>query len=197
MNGVLRMKYIVLCFLFLFLGFAFTANAQQPEQQITTTTTTTTAVEEPEYSGAVYLLSNGKLTSLESQRPTVATKIKKLGFGGGTSAYVYTRSASPMRVASNAEFVMRLEGRADPVSLIILNKMEQRNNGRQIVIAKLKSVVKGSGQEGTQNLEVKFIKYGRESVRITTTGPLAPGEYAFRTVSGITYLFGVDPADPK
>jgi hypothetical protein len=188
------MKRILFCFLFLFLGIAFTTDAQQQEQQIATTSTA--RVDEPEYSGAVYLLSNGKLTSLESQRPSVTSKVKNLGLGGASSAYVYVGAASPIRVASNAEFVMRLEGRADPVSLIVLSKMEQKNNARQIVIGKVNSM--GTKSEGgPQNLEIKFIKYGLESVRITTAGTLAPGEYAFRTVSGVTYLFGVDPPDPQ
>lgn len=180
------MKHIVLCLLFLFLGFASTVNAQQSESQ--TGTATPAVVDEPEYSGAVYLLSGGKLMSLESQRPTLAIKSKALGFGSDKPAYVYTGSASPTRVASNAEFVMRLEGRADPVSLITLNKMKEKDDRRQLDWRE---------KNGPKIIEVRFTKYGRESVKITAIEPFAPGEYAFRTASGVTYLFGVDPPDSK
>lgn len=187
---------LALCVLFLFLGFVC-VNPQQQQQQSGATNKTTDAVVtnappvEPEWTGKVYSLTDGKLIPLEAQRPTADVKTKALGLGGGSFVYTYTESASPTRIqSSNTEFVIRFDGNADPAGLVILNRVATKNGKREIVTVKVGSMGLKTNKT-VQNLKLTFAPYGK-SVKITIADPLTAGEYGFRTISGVTYLFGVD-----
>ena len=183
------------------MGLTFIASAQNanpnPDKSPKTVTADSTTLPptppEPEWSGAVYLLSGGKLVPLESQRPQVDTKVKALGFGGGTMAFVYQGPASSTR-STTTEFVVRLGPGENPAAVILLSPLQQQKGARRLLVQRVGGLAGGlkSSAPNSNGLDVNFSKYGTNSVKIVPATPLPPGEYAFRTASGITYLFGVD-----
>jgi hypothetical protein len=193
----MKKRFALVPVFFVLFSAVVTVGQQQdtPASSSAEKSATTTAPIEPEWPGPIFLLVEGKLIPIEGQRPTGSTKIKALGFGGGTFSYVYAKPASPTRIASGANpvFVMRLERDVNPETLVVLDQMQTSSDNRKIVTAKVGSMVKGfSGKEGTQNLELTFVRYGSTSAKFTIKKVLPKGEYAFRTASGITYMFGVD-----
>jgi hypothetical protein len=199
------MKHTVVFVLVLFLGLtnvvtAQNTNSAKPVASNTMSTATLPVLApmlEPEWTGQIAVISDGKLIDLEHQKPSATMKIKGLGFGGGTTAFVYTGTNSPIRVdTSTAEFVVRLEGSENPALFVVLDRLQQdaKKGTRFIVVDKVGSLVSGfktttNSDNGT--VELTFKKYGN-CVKITTTLMLTPGEYAFRTKTGITYMFGVN-----
>ena len=196
------MKTLTLAFLLG--GIATLASAQSnvtDKQAAVATTGVTTAhapLPEPEWIQQICLLSDdGSLVPLEAQKPTVATKMKALGLGSGTTAFEYKGVSSPTRT-TNPVFVVKIEG-SDPSTLVILNEMKvDKGKGvRQIVIEKVGSMLGPGGYKSSVDpnagMDFRFVRYGTVSAKIVPAVPLPPGEYAFRTRAGITYLFGVDP----
>lgn len=177
---------------FALLGLVVATSAQNTNSVVTKPATTTTLLE-PEWPGQVVLLADGKLVPLENQRPQTSTKVKGLGFGGGTMAFVYQGTTSPTRVKT-AEFLVRLAAGENPNTVILgLSPMVKEKGNRLLVAQKVGGLIRGfKTSTGSDGLEVRFEKYGTTSAKIVPTTPLAPGEYAFRTASGVTYLFGVE-----
>jgi hypothetical protein len=177
------------------LVFATTAVAQQQQQvasnrsdekSLTTTTATASVPVEPEWAEEIFLLKEGQLVSLESQRPSTENK---LTMTGAKSTFVYQGQSSTVVVPASAEFTMRYEGAANPTSLVILNHVETGKNNRTIVYSKA-SLVKESSPN-SMGITLTAQRYGAKSVTLTPASPLAPGEYAIRTRWGVTYLFRV------
>lgn len=163
------------------MGLVMFANAQ------------TQVVPEPEWPGQPFLLADGKLVALESQKPKVSNKVKVLGFAGGSTIYVFEGKSSPVQIASDAAvFVVRLEVNADPAQLVNIDRLQidEKSGTRKVVVVKLTGFA-GGNQAQIETLSLKFAKQGN-SLRFTPASPLPAGEYVVSTKSGaMGFLFGV------
>jgi hypothetical protein len=79
-------------------------------------------------------LVDGKLLPLERQTPSMQTKLKAMGMGGGQGIARLNGRASPTRVAPSADFVVRLNSQGDPSLAIALHRLEQKGDSRQILL---------------------------------------------------------------
>ena len=184
------MKTVLLYVAITFLASGFIARAQTPVASNATantaTTTSATTLPEPEWSGQVSAIVDGKLVALESQTPTVG--------GGRVAAWVYRGLSSPIRATASTEFVVRLEPSQNPSAVVTLDRVspDAKKGDRKVVVAKTSLMGFGKTTMNNSGVEVKFVKYGAGSAKIVPASPLTAGEYAFRTASGVSYLFGID-----
>ncbi len=160
-------------------------------------------LQEPEYINSFFLLdADGSLKPLEHQTAGMHHKIKALGYGGGEMSYTVQSNHSPVRIAAGTPIaiIVKLENHdADPANLVELFTLKVGKSDRELVVAKHHFL--GSTKMGAQDKEValEFAKYGQSSVKITTSAPLPPGEYAMGISAGAmgsrqAYCFGVDAA---
>ena len=154
---------------------------------------------EPQYINTFYGLgANGNLIELE--RSSVALHSKVLPLPG----YLKTKSTAqidgaraPVRLASNAEFVVKGRSMTDPQTRYSLKLLKVSRDHRQYTVIQGHAVVfSGSTSTDEESVPIRFEDYGATSYRIVPQRPLEPGEYAFalKGASSDIYCFGVDGA---
>ncbi len=156
-------------------------------------------VQEPEYSGTVFFLNPaGALLPLEKQMPNSQVKVIAGGFGGAKVSVTFNGPASPTRfkAGQDVQFVVRLIASGiDPESLMSLEVLKVSKDHREVVAVKAGSL--GSSSKSTSGeftRPLNFSKYGQQSVKLSPTEPLAPGEYAITNkLEQSAFLFGIDP----
>ena len=157
--------------------------------------------QEPEYTNSFfYLDSTGALKPLEREPVGVSSKIHALGFGGASASYQIQGEHSPVRFASGApiQIIVKLENHdADPATQVLLYSLKSGKDNRQILITRVHYM--GLGQKSdlqASQLQMAFSKYGEGSIKITTSNPLQPGEYAIamqtQGAQPLAFCFGVD-----
>jgi hypothetical protein len=152
------------------------------------------SIVEPKYVDDVYQLTdNGDLILLDSQKPV---RNVKSGFTGGSITYVYGGAASSTRVNTpSPTFVIRLAPAVNSASIILgLNRLKPTKKNRELVMVQMTGALSDFKDKGKrpENFELAFSDNGPNSVKIKVVGKLEPGEYAIRTKSGTTFLFGID-----
>ncbi len=168
----------------------------------TATQATTTEAEEPQYVGQFFLLdTNGKLTPLEQQKPTMESKTHNHFISvSSTGAQVVPNTASPIRALPSAHFIVRASPGAeniDPNTLIALKPFVVQKGERTMPISTAKAgMFQGvkSQQAADSSIALTFKKYGKSSMEVIPSQPLPPGEYALAANGGYggVFCFGVD-----
>ena len=130
------------------------------------------------YIGIVYYLEpSAKLLVLDRQIPRPKASIKAFGFGGARAIVELDAERASLRLPSNQElsFVVDLPNGVDPREFQ-LYQFAARNGKRQLVITS-GSVFKG--QQVRVAIQINISRYGENSYKLTPSGKLAAGEYAF------------------
>jgi hypothetical protein len=159
-------------------------------------------IAEPEYTGNVVYIDNGKARPLEKQK--VVTKAKAgasvyiVGVGKVKASNVVNGSRSPVRVIGrdSISLIIRVaDNSVDPFQVVSIFQLEQNanKNNRSIEVSSAGTFT------GTTHNDISLIpfeakKYGEKSYLITLLNVLAPGEYAL-TIEGsrdLFNMFGVD-----
>jgi hypothetical protein len=136
---------------------------------------------EPGSPSVLYFLdSSAQLVPLESQVVRVKHKFHALGFTGVTAVYQVAGEKSPMRLKAGqkVEFVIRLEGKVDPLESVQLYRFEGIEGSRVVPIEDidvLSRVTKISLASAT--VDFNAVKYGASSFKLIPIQRLAPGEY--------------------
>lgn len=162
-----------------------------------------TTIQEPDkYGFFFYLDSNNKLVLLERQTPKTSGKKKLLGFGGATVATEIKGGNSSLRLTSYGGlsfFIRLLQQDYDVAGSAPLIKAEVDKDKRVISSTSIGTNGKMSNSPFDANLNsipFKIEKFGTESLRITPTQPLNPGEYCFNGLGTADYFcFGIDAAN--
>jgi hypothetical protein len=153
---------------------------------------------EPQYVNSFYGLdTGGGLIELERQMVTFRSKMK--AFPGYASVKLTTQfkpGRSPVRLPSNAQFIVRGRSPVDPVFRYELHPLKGSKDHREFVLTQSHGSIVGGGSTGPDEgaVPLRFEEYGTNSYRITPAQPLAPGEYALATRGRVSELFcfGVD-----
>jgi hypothetical protein len=185
----------------LFVLFAVISTAFSQESASSKSETSSKPLE-PEYINSFFLLdSTGSLKPLERQTAGHRGKVKALGFGGAEMSYTVDGDRSPVRTSAGAPLalVVKLENHdVDPGNLVELFTLKAAKGERELVIAKHHFMGSTKVDIQGQQVALQFSKYGQSSVKITTSAPLPPGEYAMgikgQTGMPLAYCFGVDAA---
>ena len=147
------------------------------------------------YIGVVYYLDHSAtLIALDRQVPRPKSNIKMFGFGGARAVLELDAERASLRLPSNQElsFVVELASGVDPREFQ-LYPFAVKNGKRQLMISS-GSVLRGGPVR--LPLQVNISRYGENSYKLTPSGKLGVGEYAFMA-GGSTevYCFGVDKKD--
>ena len=159
---------------------------------------------EPEYFGAVYWYdaAANKLSPLQRQKLTLASKTKALGFGGMKAVSQTDGAKSNVRftVGQVPEFVFQAPQNVDPQMLVEIVKFDEKGNHREITQAESGPIFAGYiGKGGIHQVDKSSVafqvkKYSGSSIEISPAEPLQPGEYGVRRPnSADIYCFGIDP----
>ena len=117
-----------------------------------------------------------------------------------TGNYVVAGAASTVRVPANATFVVRISPGSeaiDPSTVVQMRPFVVQKGARTLPITTAKAgMFQGvkSATAADTSLSLTFKKYGPNSLLITPSQPLPPGEYALATNNGVqgVFCFGVD-----
>ena len=154
---------------------------------------------EPQYINSFYAVdASGKLIELERQRVTFRAKSKVFpGYASITMTTEFKPGRAPVRLSTDAKFVVRGRSQIDPLSRFELRLLKGSKDHREFVMSRTHGTILGASStsgldEG--DIAVRFEEYGIGSYRITPDKPLVPGEYALaaRGLASELYCFGVD-----
>ncbi len=159
---------------------------------------------EPEYFGQVYWYdaAANKLSLLQRQKLTLASKTKALGFGGMKAVSQTDGPKSSVRFTAGQDlhFVSQASPTLDPQSLIEIVKFDQKGNRRELTQAESGPIFAGYiGKGGAHQVDKGRVpfqvkKYSATSIEISPAEPLQPGEYGVRTPGSYdVFCFGIDP----
>ena len=155
-------------------------------------------IAEPEYTGNVLIVIDGKGQALEKQKASSKAKAGAsmyiVGLGKIKGSNVVTGMRSPIRILQhdNIELIVRVaDNSVDPFQLINIFKLEQNSNknNRSIEVSSVASF------SGAKSNDIEFIpfeakKYGEKSYLVKLQKQLMPGEYAV-TIEGSRNLFNM------
>ena len=153
---------------------------------------------EPEYNFAVFALdAGGALVPVERQQGGVQTKVKAMGFGGGSASTVFSGDKSPVRFKAGQKlrFVFRVSDPSiDPATLINLQQLGSSKGKRELVTVKVGAMgMHANASAGKAGSTLQFEKYGEHSYRFSPPADLQPGEYLITAAGSLqSFLFGVD-----
>lgn len=159
--------------------------------------------ESDKYGFFYYLDTSYTLVLLERQTPKTTGKKKLMGFGGATVTTEIKGGNSPLRLTSYGGlsfFVRLLSQDYDVAGTAPLIKAEAGKDKRIISSTFVGTNGKMSNSPFDPNpnsIPFKIEKFGSESLRITPTKALEPGEYCFNGLGTADYFcFGIDAASP-
>ena len=164
----------------------------------------TPRIEEPKYLNSFSALNpkSGKFIELERTAVSFHAKVHALpGYASAKMTTQFKPGKSPVRLPSNAQFVVLGRAPIDPGSRYLLRVLKASKNNREFVLSSshgyavpgyVASSSTTSLSEG--DIPILFEEYGEHSYRITPQQPLAPGEYALavRGIPNEVFCFGVD-----
>ncbi len=127
-----------------------------------------------------YLDSSPQTIPLESETAHMKHKYRAWSFKGGTTVYQVEGEKSPIRLKANSklEFVIRLEGRVDPLEFVQFYHFDQIDGSRVAPIVDFDALGRISKNRLAPSIvEFNAAKYGASSFKIIPIQALAPGEY--------------------
>jgi hypothetical protein len=160
---------------------------------------------EPEPSSVLYKLGlSGQLVPLESQVVHAKRKLHAWGFSGVTMVYQVEGEKSRVRFKAEGkpEFVVRLDGKLDPLETVQFYHFDEVDGSRIVPIADFDALARMSNYQVVHALvDFNAMKYGASSFKLVPVPALVPGEYclvvkvATRWQSkSPAFCFGIDVA---
>jgi hypothetical protein len=154
-------------------------------------------VTEPQYINSFYALTpNGNLIELEYKNVAFRPKGWSVpGYASFKTVADFKPGQSPIRLPSNAQFVVRGRVDVDPATVYELRLLKGSKSHREFVLSQAHdSIVGGAVNPEEGAIPIRFEDYGNSSFRILPAQPLAPGEYALvvRGRYSQLFCFGVD-----
>lgn len=158
---------------------------------------------EPESPSVLYYLdSSARLVPLEPQIVRVKRKFHALGFTGVTAVYQVGGERSPVRLKAEQklEFVIRIDGKVDPLEFVQFYRFEGIEGSRVLPIEDFDALGRLTRISlASAIVDFDAAKYGASSFRLTPIQKLVPGEYCL-TVRLATkpenkssgFCFGID-----
>jgi hypothetical protein len=158
---------------------------------------------EPGSPSVLYKLDlSGQLVPLESQVVHVRNKYHAWGFSGGTMVYQVEGEKSRVRlkVEGKPEFVVRLDGKIDPLETVQFYHFEQVNGSRVVPIVDFDPLGRLSNYKSPRaTVDFNAVKYGASSFKLIPVPALVPGEYCLVVKIATkpenkspAYCFGID-----
>ena len=149
-----------------------------------------------------YMYSSAQLVPLESQVVRIKHKFHALGFTGVTAVYQVGGEKSPVRLKAEREpeFVVRLQGKVDPLEFVQFYRFEGIDGSRVLPIEDFDALGRPTKISiASATIDFNAVKYGASSFKLTPIQMLAPGEYCL-TVRLATkqenrssgFCFGID-----
>jgi hypothetical protein len=156
-------------------------------------------VTEPEYINSFSALTpHGNLIDLEYRMVAFHPRSWAVpGYASFKTVADFKPGQSPIRLPSNAQFVVRGSVNVDPATVYELRMLKGNKSHREFVMSAAHgSIVGGEMNPEEGAVPIRFQEYGNSSFRIVPAQPLAPGEYALvmRGRYSRLYCFGVDAA---
>lgn len=156
-------------------------------------------VPEPQFEGAFsyWDAPTKSYIGLPRETPESKTKVRALGFGGGSSYLQWPTATCAKRfsTAKPPQLAVRVQStQKDPHDIVQFFKVESSKNGRKLKIASVGALGLG-GKSTMSEHAVGFSAsvMGRSSLLISPDSPLAPGEYILSSSdSQNSYCFGID-----
>jgi hypothetical protein len=160
---------------------------------------------EPESPSILYNLDlSGQLVPLESQVVHVRRKFHAWGFSGVTMVYQVEGEKSRVRfkVEGKPEFVVRLEGKLDPLETVQFYHFDEAEGSRLVPLEDFDALGRISNFQVLHAIvDFNAVKYGASSFKLIPVPKLVPGEYCL-VVKDVTkpqskspaFCFGVDVA---
>ncbi|MDQ2840319.1 MAG: hypothetical protein M3Y72_04620 [Acidobacteriota bacterium] len=151
---------------------------------------------EPEFVNQYFVLNDGKLQRLENATLKMQSKTSnRFVMVKGTTSEVVDGTQSPVRVAPDAHFIVRMQtGDIDPTTMIHLKQFKVGKNDRELLMHSGGAVIfagtKSKGADDT-SIPISVKKYGSKSLEVTPSQPLAPGEYFFSAMGMEADCFSV------
>ena len=160
---------------------------------------------EPESPSVLYWLDlSGQLVPLESQVVHVRRKFHAWGFSGVTMVYQVEGEKSRVRLKAEGkpEFVVRLEGKLDPLETVQFYHFDEVDGSRLVPIEDFDALGRISNFQGGHALvDFNAVKYGASSFKLIPVPALVPGEYCLvikvatkQESKSPAFCFGVDVA---
>jgi hypothetical protein len=155
----------------------------------------------PDFKNSPMILKkDGSLEKLEKQNSEI--KVKKVPYVGTTRFISITGGKSPVRVGTDAVFIVKVDAETDPETVFYLQASKGGSKNREIDMEKISQYAsygaKGKSVKKDQ-LPISYDKVSPGVYKITITGLKAGTEYAFVDASqgasgahSTVFLFGVD-----
>jgi len=158
---------------------------------------------EPGSPSVLYKLDlSGQLVPLESQIVRVRNKYHAWGFSGGTMVYQVEGEKSRVRlkVEGKPEFVVRLDGKIDPLETVQFYHFDEVNGSRVVPIVDFDPLGRLSNYKSPRaTVDFNAVKYGASSFKLIPVPALVPGEYCLVVKIATkpenkspAYCFGID-----
>jgi hypothetical protein len=148
--------------------------------------------------------SSGQLLPLESQVVHVGRKFHAWGFSGVTMIYQVEGKKSKMRLKAEGkpEFVVRLEGKLDPLETVQFYRFDEIDGSRVVPVGDFNALGQMSNLQWVDaTVDFNAIKYGASSYKLIPIPALIAGEYCLvvRVATepqskSPAFCFGVDVA---
>jgi len=136
---------------------------------------------EPGSPSVLYKLDlSGQLVPLESQVVQVRHKYHAWGFSGGTMVYQVEGQKSRVRLKAEGrpEFVVRLDGKIDPLETVQFYHFDEVNGSRVVPLEDFDPLGRLSNfQSAHATVDFNAVKYGASSFKLIPVPALVPGEY--------------------
>ena len=136
---------------------------------------------EPESPSVLYKLdSSGQLVPLESEVVRIKRKFHAWGFSGVTAVYQVQGEKSGVRLKAEGkpEFVVRLEGKVDPLEAVQFYHFDELDGSRVVPIVDFDILNRMSNfQVVHATVDFNAEKYGSSSFKLISVQVLVPGEY--------------------
>jgi hypothetical protein len=128
----------------------------------------------------VKLDSSGQLVPLESEVVRIKRKFHAWGFSGVTAVYQVEGEKSRVRLKAEGkpEFVVRLEGKVDPLEAVQFYHFEELDGSRAVPIVDFDILNRMSNfQVVHATVDFNAVRYGTSSFKLIPLQALVPGEY--------------------
>ena len=155
----------------------------------------------PDFKNSPMILkTDGSLEKLEKQNSEI--KVKNVPYVGTTRFINITGGKSPVRVAPDAVFIVKVDAETDPETVFYLQDAKGGKKSREIDMEKISNYSGYGAKGGSVKKDQKPLNFEKVTVgvyKITATGLKAGTEYAFvQTSQGASgaqstvFLFGVN-----
>lgn len=137
----------------------------------------------PEFKNQPVALEGDKLVKLEKASAEVKQKVNGMGFGGASQNIQINLPASPVRLSTKPEFLLKVDADTDPETVFYLAICLKAKKVRSIEVVKT-SAFAAYGATGKSakrfHEEVTYEKVGEGIYKVTVNEALKSGEeYAF------------------